>query len=218
MGIYLFNRQVLFDLLHSQPLAKDLVTELFARRLSTHPLQAHLFDGYWADVGTISSYYEASLALAGDDPPFDFHSPEGVIYTRMRNLPASRVQASSARHCLISDGCTIGRDSHLERCIVGVRSRVGAGATVKDSVIIGADELETDEDRTENRRRGRPDIGIGANAVVERAIIDKDCRIGKNVRIVNERGVQDEEGPNYSIRDGIVVIPNDAVVPDGTVI
>jgi glucose-1-phosphate adenylyltransferase len=218
MGIYLFNRQVLFDLLHSQPLAKDLVTELFARRLSTHPLQAHLFDGYWADVGTIRSYYEASLSLCGDDPPFQFHSPEGVIFTRMRNLPASRVEAASAQECIISDGCTIRSGAHLERCIVGVRSTIGQGVTVKDSVIIGADDLETAAGRAENRAQGRPDIGIGDSTIVERAIIDKDCRIGKDVRIVNAKGLQEAEGDNYVIRDGIVVIPNDAIVPDGTVI
>lgn len=218
MGIYLFNRQVLFDLLQSQPLAKDLVTELFARRLSTHPLQAHLFDGYWADVGTIKSYFDASLALCSDDPPFDFHSPEGVIYTRMRNLPASRVAAASANQVYISDGCTVRAGTHLERCVLGVRSRIGENVRIKESVIIGADDLETDEGRAENRRKGVPDIGIGDNCVIERAIIDKDCRIGKDVRIVNAGGVQEAEADNYVIREGIVVIPNDAVVPDGTVI
>src|SRR5438874_2788846 len=151
MGIYLFNRKVLVDLLHSQPLAKDLVTELFARRLSTHPLQAHLFTGYWADVGTIRSYFEASLALCGDDPPFDFHSPEGVIYTRMRNLPASRVAAASANQVYISDGCNVRPGTHLDRCVLGVRSRIGQNVKIKEAVIIGADGFETDEDRAENR-------------------------------------------------------------------
>jgi glucose-1-phosphate adenylyltransferase len=218
MGIYLFNRQVLFDLLHSQPLAKDLVTELFARRLSTHPLQGHLFDGYWADVGTIRSYHEASLALCGDNPPFSFHSPEGVIYTRMRNLPASRVEAAEANQCLISDGCTVQPGASLERCVLGVRCRVGRDATIRNSVIIGADEYETAASRAENRRSGVPDVGIGDHTIIENAIVDKDCRIGRNVRIVNQRGVEEDEGANYVIREGIVVIPNDAVVPDGTVI
>jgi glucose-1-phosphate adenylyltransferase len=218
MGIYVFNRRVLFDLLHSQPLAKDLVTELFARRLSTHPIQAHLFDGYWADVGTIRSYHEASLALAGDDPPFSFHRPEGVIYTRMRNLPASRIETSSAKQCLISDGCTIGSGTYLERCVVGVRSILGKNVRAKDAILIGADEFETVEERRRNREQGVPDIGIGDDTVIERAIVDKDCRIGKNVKIINAMGVQEAEGDNYVIREGIVVIPNDAVVPDGTVI
>ena len=218
MGIYLFNRRVLLDLLDVQPLANDLVTEVFARRLSTHPIQAHLFDGYWADVGTIRSYHEASLALAGDTPPFDFHSPEGVVYTRMRNLPASRLGTAVAEQCLISDGCSVGTGARLERCVVGVRSRIGRNATLRDTVLIGADRYETDDHRSGNRRRGVPDVGIGDDTIIERAIVDKDCRIGRNVRIVNVRGRQEDEGDNYVIRDGIVVIPNDAVVPDGTVI
>jgi glucose-1-phosphate adenylyltransferase len=209
---------VLCDLLHSQPLAKDLVTELFARRLSTHPIQGHLFDGYWADVGTIPSYFEASLALAGDNPPFNFHSPEGVVYTRMRNLPASRVEAAVTSQCLVSDGCTIRSGAHLERCVIGVRSSIGTGVRIKDAILLGADELETEADRADNRKVGVPDIGIGDNTVIERAIVDKDCRIGKNVRIVNAKRVQEAEEENYVIRGGIVVIPNDAIVPDGTVI
>lgn len=218
MGIYLFNREVLFDLLHSQPLAKDLVTELFARRLSTHPLQAHLFTGYWADVGSISSYFQASLALCGDHPPFQFNTPEGVIYTRMRNLPASRIAAASANSCLISDGCTVLTGATLERCLLGVRSRVGRNVNLQDTIVIGADALETPEQCAENRKQGVPDIGIGDNTIIRRAILDKDCRIGRDVKIINARGVTEEEGENYVIRDGIVVIPNDVVVPDGTVI
>jgi glucose-1-phosphate adenylyltransferase len=218
MGIYLFNREVLFDLLHSQPLAKDLVTELFARRLSTLPLQAYLFDGYWADVGTIKAYHEASLSLCGDDPPFNFHSPEGVIYTRMRNLPASRVEAAEANGCMISDGCTVRPGAVLDRCVLGVRSTIGHNVRLKNAVIIGADEYETEVARGRNLRDGVPDIGVGDGSVIENAIVDKDCRIGRNVRIVNQGRVQEAEGDNYVIREGIVVIPNDAVVPDGTAI
>ncbi len=216
-GIYLFNRSVLFDLLQARPLAHDLVNEVVARRLGAGPIQAYLFGGYWADIGTIRAYYEASLALASDRPPFDFHSPEGVIFTRMRNLPASRVEAA-AEQCLISDGCSVGPGARLERCVVGVRSRVGRGAVLRDAVLIGADEYETEAERAENRRRGLPDVGVGENAVIERAIVDKDARIGRGVRVVNERGLREADGDNYVIRDGIVIIPNGAVVPDGTVI
>src|SRR5207248_6186013 len=200
------------------PLAHALVTEVVARRLTTHPIQAHLFGGYWADVGTIRSYHEASLTLASDDPPFEFHSPEGVIYTRMRNLPTSRVDGAVTQHCLISDGCVVAPGARLERCVIGVRSRIGRNATVRDAVVIGADAYETAPDRAANRRRGIPDIGIGENTLIERAIVDKDARIGRDVRIVNQRGLNEADGDTYAIRDGIVVIPNDAVVPDGTVI
>jgi glucose-1-phosphate adenylyltransferase len=218
MGIYLFNRETLVRLLSAQPRAIDLVTELFVPRLAAHPIHAYLFDGYWADVGTIRSYHEASLALASDRPPFDFHSREGVIYTRMRNLPAARVHAAHLEQCLISDGCTVREGARLERCVVGVRSCIGRNVTLRDTVVIGADGYDTAADRRENLRRGVPDRGVGDNAVIEQAILDKDCRIGKNVQIVNRRQLRHAEGENYVIRDGIVVIPNDAVLPDGTVI
>jgi glucose-1-phosphate adenylyltransferase len=218
MGIYLFSRQVLFDLMEAQPAATDFVREILARSLKTHRIQAHLFNGYWEDLGTIRSYHEANLALAGDRPPFDFHSPEGVIYTRMRYLPASRVSAAHMHHCLISDGCLVQEGARLERCVIGLRSRIGKNATLRDTVLIGADRYETDRERAANGKRGLPDFGVGDGSVIERAIVDKDCRIGRDVRIINCQGLREDDGPNYHIRDGIVVIPNGAVVPDGTVI
>jgi glucose-1-phosphate adenylyltransferase len=218
MGIYLFQSEVLLDLLQAQPPATDLVRELLLRGLATHRVQAHLFTGYWQDVGTIPSYYEASLALAGDAPPFDFHGAEGTVYTRMRNLPASRVGAARLEQCLVSDGCQVGDGVRAERSILGVRSRVGRDVTLRGAVLIGADRYETPAQREENRRRGLPDLGVGDGSVIERAILDKDCRIGRGVHIVNSQNVQEADGENYVVRDGIVVIPDRAVVPDGTVI
>jgi glucose-1-phosphate adenylyltransferase len=218
MGIYLFRREALFELLHAHPAAIDIVRELFIPGLESHRLQAHFFDGYWEDLGSISSYHAAHLALAGDDPPFNFHSPEGVIYTRMRYLPASRVAAVQVSQCLISDGCHIEAGARLERCVFGIRSRIGANVQIRETVMLGADELEADAERAANRSRGIPDLGIGDGSVIQRAIIDKDCRIGRNVRIVNERGMRDADGENYYIRDGIVVIPNSATLAEGTVI
>ena len=218
MGIYLFERQVLFDLLAAYPAATDIVRELLARSLATHRVQAHLFTGYWEDLGSVGSYYQANLALAGDHPPFDFHSPEGVIYTRMRNLPASRVSAARMRHCLVSDGCLIEPGAVLERCVIGLRSRLGKNVTLRDTILIGADRYETDQERVANRRASVPDCGVGEGSVIERAIVDKDCRIGRNVRIASDGARPDDDGPNYHVRDGIVVIPNGAIVPDGSVI
>lgn len=218
MGIYLFRRDVLFDMLNRQPPEMDFVLQIFPRCLPAQRFQTHLFDGYWADLGTIQSFHEAHLALAGDNPPFDFHTPDGVIYTRMRYLPASRINAARMEHCLVSDGCVIGAGTTLERCLVGLRSRIGKNVTVRDSVIIGADRFETDAERADNRRQGTPDFTIGDGSVIERAILDKDCRIGRNVKIINRDKLRDGQGDNYVIRDGIVVIPNEAVVPDGTVI
>jgi glucose-1-phosphate adenylyltransferase len=218
MGIYLFTRKVLLDLLATPPLATDFGKEIFPRSISSHRVQAHLFDGYWEDLGTVSAYHEANLALAGDTPPFDFHSPEGIIYTRMRFLPASRVSASRMEQCLISDGCVVEAGADLRRCVIGLRSKIGRDVVLRNTVINGADHFETQADLAVNRDRGRPDFTVGNGTIIERAIVDKDCRIGRNVRIVNRRGLVDDEGDNYVIRDGVVVIPKAAVVPDGTVI
>jgi glucose-1-phosphate adenylyltransferase len=218
MGIYLFRRSVLFQLLNAPPLATDFGKEVFPRTLQTHLVQAHLFDGYWEDVGTVKAYHEASLALTGDKAPFDFHSSAGVIYTRMRYLPASRVSAATLDHCLISDGCVVGAGTSVIHSVLGVRTRIGSNSTVRNTVVIGADRIETDQEREENKRRSLPDLIVGDNTLIENAILDKDCRIGNNVHIVNRQHAKDEEGRNYVIRDGIVVIPRGAVVMDGTVI
>ncbi len=218
MGIYVFRVPALVELLQTIPNAMDLVHEILIPILTEGPIRAYLFDDYWEDLGTIQSYHEAHLALAGDQPPFDFHTPAGVIYTRMRDLPASRVQAAQVSQSLIADGCDVQPGTRLERSVVGVRSRIGRNAQLQETVMNGADQTETPEQREENRRLGRPDIGVGEGSVVVRAILDKDCRIGRNVHIVNRRQVQNEDGGCYVIRDGIVVIPNGETVPDGTVI
>ncbi len=191
---------------------------MFPRSIHTHKVQAHLFDGYWEDLGTIKSYHEANLALASDNPPFDFYTTEGVIYTRMRYLPASRVTGARLEQCLISDGCVIQAGTRIERSVIGVRSRIGRNATIRDTVIIGADNFETDADRAANRDLGIPDFTVGDGSVIQRAILDKDSRIGRNVQIVNRRDVTEDEGENYVIRGGVVVLPRGAIVPDGTVI
>jgi glucose-1-phosphate adenylyltransferase len=218
MGIYLFKRDTLGELLSAPPLAADFGKEIFPRSIKSHRVQAHLFDGYWEDLGTVKSYHEANLALASDQPPFDFHSPEGVIFTRMRFLPASRMSGASLSQCLISDGCVIQAGTRIEHSVIGIRSRIGRNVTIKDSVIIGADRFETDLERQENARKTVPDLGVGEGSIIQGAIIDKDTRVGRHVRIQNLRQVQVEEGSHYVIRDGIVVVPRGTVVPDGTVI
>jgi glucose-1-phosphate adenylyltransferase len=217
MGFYLFRRQALFDLLGGSPPPNDLVGEVLQRALAGFRTQAHIYDGYWEDVGTIRSYYQANLALAGDAPPFDFYEPDGVIYTRMRNLPASRVLAAQIDQCLISDGCFVDAGARLERCVLGVRSQVGRNAVLRGVVMMGANYFE-DEVPAHARKAGLPPLGIGEGSVLEQVIVDKNCRIGRNVHIVNRRGLQADEGPNHVIREGIVIIPNRAVIPDGTVI
>lgn len=218
MGIYLFKREALFSLLNSSPIATDFGKEIFPRSIKTHKVQAYLFDGYWEDVGTIKSYHEASLALTSDTPPFDFHAREGVIYTRMRYLPASRINAARLDQVLIADGCTVGPGTTITRCVIGVRTQIGRNVTLRNSVIIGADRYATQEELDESGRRGAPCLGIGDGTVIDNALVDKDACIGVNCRIVNEKGLEEAEGKNYVIREGVVVIPKGAVVMDGTVI
>jgi glucose-1-phosphate adenylyltransferase len=216
MGIYLFKKDVLVDSLRNAQhvdFGKDVIPASIGKR----KVQAYLFDGYWEDVGTIKAYFDASLALTDETPPFYFQDEEGPIYTRRRFLPASKVMNCTVRHSLLSDGCLVKDGALLDRCIVGVRSVIGKGAQVRDAIIVGADRYEGDDDRaacTPNH----PTLGIGDGARVERAIIDKNARIGKNVRIINEKQLTEHDAGSYAIREGIVVIPKDAVIPDGTVI
>lgn len=218
MGIYLFQRDALFQLLNDPPLATDFGKEIFPRSIQSRRVFAHLFDGYWEDVGTVKSYHEANVALTADEPPFVFHTPEGVIYTRMRYLPASRAENAVLDHALISDGCVIGAGTKIQRSVIGVRTQIGRNVTIKNSVIIGADGYESVQQKAEDQRRGLPSVGIGDGAVIENAILDKDARIGTGARLCNKDKIKNGEGPNFVIRDGIVVIPRGAIVLDGAVI
>jgi glucose-1-phosphate adenylyltransferase len=218
MGIYLFNRDALFQLLNDPPLATDFGKEIFPRSINVRRVFAHLFDGYWEDVGTVKSYHEANLALTADDPPFIFNTPEGVIYTRMRYLPASRASNATLEHALISDGCIIGAGTKITRSVIGVRTQIGKNVVIKNSVLIGADGYESTAEKAENQRRGIPNIGIGDGAIIDNAILDKDARIGVKVHLCNKDKIKNGEGPNFVIREGIVVIPRGAIVLDGAVI
>ena len=229
MGIYLFNTEKLIemlntpvpDALHNETrLPHDFGTNVFPNHVATRHIQAHLFDGFWEDLGTIRSYHEVSLALAEPDPPFDFFTAEGLIYTRMRNLPASRINGATLERCTIADGCVIGAGTRIEHCLIGVRSRVGADCRLTDVVMIGSDRFETPAEVRENRDAGRPDFNIGDGTTIEGAILDKDCRVGKGVRVARAAGKPDYDDPEgrYCIRDGIVCIPRGAIIPDGTVI
>ena len=220
MGIYAFKTEVLLELLTAKPLATDFGKEIFPRNYKTKQIFAHLFDGYWEDLGTIKSYHESSLALAGPNPPFDFFAQDGLIYTRMRNLPASRINGATLEHSVVADGCVVGPRTRIEKTLLGVRSRIGSDCVLRDTVLIGSDNFETDADRAENARRGRPNLNVGDGSIVARAIIDKDCRIGKRVRLTNDARTQDADGPNgiYYIRDGIICVPRGTIIPDGTVV
>lgn len=214
MGIYLFNRSVLVDLLRQSD-STDFGHELLPRTIQTHRVQAHLFDGYWEDIGTVSAFHKANIDLTRDDPPFDFSSEDGPIFTRPRFLPCSRILGATVKNSLICDGSVICRGAVIENSVIGVRAKIGENVTIRDTYIMGIDYLESPQHLSENVRLNRPAFGIGAGSVIERAIIDKNARIGRNVRIVNKAGATDgEETATHVIRDGIVVTHKNIVLPD----
>jgi glucose-1-phosphate adenylyltransferase len=209
MGIYVFNRDVLV-----QCLDNDLVD--FGKHVIPHSIRdrhvsAHIFKGYWEDIGTIRAFYEANLDLTDLVPQYSFFEAASPIYTHPRFLPGSKVNGATLRQAIISDGCIIS-DAHLERSVIGVRSIIESGATIRNSIVMGADYYETDPSSDRNRY---PSIGIGRNCVIDRAIIDKNARIADGVVITPEGKPADFDGGNYFIRDGIVVVPKNAVIPAG---
>jgi len=175
------------------------------------------FDGYWEDIGTISAFYEANLALTHPDPPFNFYDPNRPIYTRSRFLPSSRIDGCRVRRTVMAEGSRL-YDAEIEECIIGLRSVVRPGAELRRVIMMGADYYEDEDQKAENRRLRRPDVGIGLGTHIERAIIDKNAHIGREVVIRSHQGATDREEESYAIRDGIVVIPKNGVIPDGAVI
>jgi glucose-1-phosphate adenylyltransferase len=215
MGIYLFRKQVLLDVLEKTDYT-DFGREVFPATIRTQKVQVHLFDGYWEDIGTIKSFFDANLSMTGADPPFSLWHPDWQTYTAPHFLPPTLMEGAIVRESLISDGCTIGEGAVIENSIIGLRCRIGKGVVIRNSIIMGADYYETDSEIHDQRRRGIPSIGIGENTEIERAIIDKDCHIGKRVKIVNRSGiVDDKEKPYGQIRDGVICVQKKAEIPDG---
>jgi glucose-1-phosphate adenylyltransferase len=216
MGIYIFRRRALEEAL-SNSSHDDFGRHVIPAAVPRLRVQAHVHEGYWEDVGTIGSYFEANLALTGPRPAFSFWDAQKPIYTHPRFLPATKIASCDIAESLISEGCFI-EHARIERSVIGIRSRIADGARIRHSLILGADLYETAVDLERQSRDGLPPIGIGAGTVIENAIVDKNARVGRNVRIVNESGERERDAGNYHIRDGIVVVPKAAVIPDGTVI
>jgi glucose-1-phosphate adenylyltransferase len=216
MGIYVFRKQLLVDLLMNSDCV-DFGKDLIPQSVDSHRVWAFPFDGYWEDVGTIRTFYEANLALTGAAPSFNFYDFENPIYTRPRNLPGSKLNNCSIHQSIISDGCILG-GADIVHSIVGLRSRIGVGTTIKHSIIMGADHYETIEQMEENAAKKVPNMGIGNHCTIINAVIDKEVRIGDNVSIINAHNVQEKDDEQYNIRDGIIVIPKGAWIRSGTVI
>jgi glucose-1-phosphate adenylyltransferase len=216
MGIYMFSREGLEKAI-ADPALVDFGRHVIPKAIGEMRVQAHFFRGYWEDVGTIASYFEANLQLCDSIPPFDFYDAVRPVYTHPRFLPATKIEGCSLRQTLVSEGCIL-MGAEVERAVVGIRSRIGHGTRVRNSLVLGADYYESLEEIDRAHARGVPPVGIGGDAVIERAIIDKNARVGRGVRILNEAGIQEMDGEGYYIRDGIVVVAKSGVVPDGAVI
>ncbi len=215
MGIYLFNREVLFRLLDND--WADFGKHIIPAAVETQRVFAYVFQGYWEDIGTIRTFFEANLNLTSDLPRFNFFDMTAPIYTRPRFVPASKVNGASIDHAIISDGCILSH-CHISNSVIGVRSLLDIGSHVTRTIIMGADYYEPPGTLTANAAANRPRIGIGKYTRIDQAIIDKNARIGDNCVITPHGKPETADHPLYYMRDGIVIIPKDTVVPSGTVI
>lgn len=214
MGIYIFDAALMEEALASD--ANDFGKEVIPDILSREKINAYLFDGYWEDIGTIKSFYDANIQLTDINPKFNFYDEDDPIYTHNRNLPASKLNYCTLNQALATDGCII-TNAAIRRSIVGIRTIIESGASLDGVICMGADRYETDEEKRRNAEKGIPNIGIGGGSILRRAIIDKNARIGANCRIgIDEIPRVDGEYETHYIVDGIIVIPKNMTVPPGT--
>jgi glucose-1-phosphate adenylyltransferase len=178
-------------------------------------VQVHLFDGYWEDIGTVKAFYDANLTLTRADSPFSLEDQTRPIYTHARSLPPTRCDGAKITHSLLADGCTVEEGCVIENCVIGLRCKIGKNVTLKNSVLMGADFLQSAAEVAEDARSGLPAIGIGAGSHIEGAIVDKNCRIGKNVRIAPPSYSELPSGSPVVLTDGIVVVPKETTLADG---
>jgi len=210
MGIYVFNRQVLIDVLDNNH--DDFGKHIIPASLQEYKVFAYIFQGYWEDIGTVRAFFEANLALTDTVPTYNFFDHLNPIYTYPRFLPASKINGAQVRSAIIADGCII-TDANIERAIIGIRSVIESGSSIRNSVLMGADFYQGEHPQS---RLDGPPLGIGRQCVIEGAIIDKNARIGDGVVVTAEGKPANVDGENYYIRDGVVVIPKGAVIPAGT--
>jgi glucose-1-phosphate adenylyltransferase len=219
MGIYVFKYDKLEEVLAEDATRLDFGKEVIPGSINKYNVQAYLFDGYWEDIGTIAAFYKANLDMASAIPPFNLFDSEAPLFTRARYLPPSKFNSCEIRDSIISEGCII-NGAKINRSLIGLRSRIAEGTHIDAAYMMGADYYQTLEDMAGDAEANRPRIGIGEQTIIRRAIIDKNARIGKNVRLLNEAGVENADGPGgmYYIRDRIIIVPKNGLIPDGTVV
>jgi glucose-1-phosphate adenylyltransferase len=218
MGIYIFTRKLLFDLLETEhKTATDFGKEIIPDSISKYKVTSFQYDGYWTDIGNIHSFFEANIALTLDIPPFNLFDSNKVVYSRARMLPPAKISGTTLEKTIIAEGCII-HASRLESTVVGIRTRIGIGTTILNSYIMGSDFYETLEEIQHDTDHGLPKIGIGERSYLKNTIVDKNCRIGSDVRINGGAHLPDSDHALYTVKSGIVVIKKNAVLPDGFVI
>ncbi len=219
MGIYVFKYQLLEQLLAEDPTWVDFGREVIPGAIKRQNVQAFAFDGYWEDIGTIGAFYHANLDLTSLVPKFNLFDAEAPVFTRARYLPPSKIAESEIQNSIVSDGCII-NGAKVVRSVIGLRARIAKGVLIEDTFLMGADYYQTIEEMRAEFGLELPRVGIGENSVIRQAIIDKNARIGNSVRLLNEARVQNADAPNgsYFIRDGIIIVPKNAVIKDGTVV
>ena len=217
MGIYIFNRDLLIKMLNENPEEKDFGKEIIPRALISNHVLSYQYEGYWTDIGNISSFFEANLGLTDELPQFNMFDSAHTIFTRARMLPPSKVSGTTLEKTIVAEGCII-QASRVERAVLGIRSRVGKGTTIANTYVMGSDHYQTLAEIQEATMAGQPLLGIGDRCYINNAILDKNCRIGNDVRINGGTHLKEGDYGLYVVKDGIVVVKKGATIPNGTVI
>jgi glucose-1-phosphate adenylyltransferase len=215
MGIYIFNRQLLFDLLQNEYKdATDFGKEIIPQSINKYKVASYQYEGYWEDIGNIPAFFHANIGLTKDIPEFNLFDNNKTIYTRARMLPPAKVSGTRLDHTIIADGCIINA-AHIENSVIGIRARVGHNSEVLNTYMMGNDFYETLGDIAADIEHGLPQLGIGNRCLIKNAIIDKNCRIGDDVKIISGEHLADADTPIYTIKDGIIVLKKGAIIPNG---
>jgi glucose-1-phosphate adenylyltransferase len=216
MGIYIFKKDVLFKLLKDND-QQDFGREILPSSLSNKKVAAYFFDGYWEDIGTMSAFFNAHMEMTHPVPKFNFYDEDYPFFTRPRYLPASKINNCQINQSLVSEGCIL-LGSIVEHSVIGIRAFIDEGTLIQRSIIMGNTYYETIASRNKNRETGKPNLGIGNNCIIRNAIVDLGCYLGNNVHLINKDNQTEFEGENYSIKDGIIIVPKGAEIPDNTII
>jgi glucose-1-phosphate adenylyltransferase len=218
MGIYIFNRQLLQDLLQNEYVeATDFGKEILPQSIDKYKVVSYQYDGYWTDIGNIYSFFEANLGLTKEIPDFNLFDNNNAIYTRARMLPPAKISGTTLEKTIIAEGCIINA-SRIESSVIGIRTRIGIGTTIVSSYLMGIDYYETIEEIKHDKEHGLPSVGIGDRCYIRNCIVDKNCRIGDDVRINGGVHLENTDHALYTVKDGIVVVKKGAVIPNGFVI